>query len=256
MNWDKIERLTAQVLQLEPAARLSRQQLNHVMVSAHSTMIEGSRVTVQSAFDFLVGDEAKVDKSLPWDGYDMLADHAQALDLALQWADERRLPTPQLLQELAGTVMRTTGLRTNSILGSTDAARGDFRIDKVSIMGASSFPNAQKVPALVQQLTAQLQQRMRQATTLQDQLHISFDAHQQLVSIHPFNDGNGRTSRLLMNYIQHYFGQPLTVVFREDKAEYFAVLESSRQTEDLTGFRAFMLEQHAKSLAHQLSNSI
>ncbi|TGE03305.1 Fic family protein [Hymenobacter fodinae] len=252
MSWSEIERLTALVQQLPPADRLSRQLLNHVMVSAHSTMIEGSRVTVQSAFDFLVGDEAKIDPTLPWDGYDMLADHAQALDLALLWAEQRRMLTPALLQEIAGAVMRTTGLQTNSIMGRTDAARGDFRLDKVSIMGASSFPNAQKVPVLVQQLTQQLQHRMLQASTLSEQLDISFDAHQQLVSIHPFNDGNGRTSRLLMNYIQHYFGQPLTVVFREDKAEYFAALEQSRQTDDLTIFREFMLHQHHKSLAHQL----
>lgn len=252
MSWHEIERLTTLVQQLPAADRLSRQQLNHVMVSAHSTMIEGSRVTVQSAFNFLIGDEAKIDQSLPWDGYDMLADHAQALDLALKWADERRLPSPELLQELAGAVMLTTGLHTNSILGSTDAARGDFRVDKVSIMGASSFPNAQKVPTLVAQLTQQLRQRMGTAVTLEDQLHIAFDAHQQLVSIHPFNDGNGRTSRLLMNYIQHYFGQPLTVVFREDKATYFAALENSRRKDDLIIFREFMQLQHIKSLEHQL----
>lgn len=36
----------------------------------------------------------------------MLADHAQALDLALQWADEKHLPSVHLLQELAGAVMR------------------------------------------------------------------------------------------------------------------------------------------------------
>ncbi|WP_019949658.1 Fic family protein [Hymenobacter aerophilus] len=251
-EWNEIERLTALVQQLPEADRLSRQQLSQVMVSAHSTMIEGSRVTVQSAFDFLVREEAVIDPTLPWDGYDMLADHAQALDLALRWADERRPLSSQLLQELAGTVMRTTGLRTNSILGSTDAARGDFRIDKVSIMGASSFPNAQKVPTLVDQLTQQLRQRMATAATLQDQLHIAFDAHQQLVSIHPFNDGNGRTSRLLMNFIQHYFGQPLTVVFREDKKEYFAALENSRRTENLDVFRNFMETQHSKSLKRQL----
>ena len=251
-EWNEIERLTALVQQLPEADRLSRQQLSQVMVSAHSTMIEGSRVTVQSAFDFLVREEAVIDPTLPWDGYDMLADHAQALDLALRWADERRPISSQLLQELAGTVMRTTGLRTNSILGSTDAARGDFRVDKVSIMGASSFPNAQKVPTLVEQLTRQLRQRMATAATLQDQLHIAFDAHQQLVSIHPFNDGNGRTSRLLMNFIQHYFGQPLTVVFREDKKEYFTALENSRRTEDLKVFRNFMETQHIKSLKHQL----
>lgn len=213
-------------------------------------MIEGSRVTVQSAFDFLVDDAAWVDQSLPWGGYDMLADHAQSLALALQWAMERRLPTPALLQELAGAVMRSTGLRTNSILGSTDAARGDFRLDKVSIMGASSFSNAQKVPALVQQLTAELRQRVQLARTLPEQLLISFGARQQLVSIHPFNDGNGRTSRLLMNFIQHYFGQPLTVVFREDKAEYCAALEASRRADGLTVFREFMVAQHGKSLQH------
>ncbi|MCB2380481.1 Fic family protein [Hymenobacter sp. BT635] len=252
MSWSEIERLTALVQQIEASERLSRQQLNHVLVSAHSTMIEGSRVTVQSAFDFLVGDEAKVDPRLPWDGYDMLADHAQALDLALRWADERRLPSVHLLQELAGAVMRTTGLQTNSILGTTDAARGDFRLDKVSILGASSFPNAQKVPALVEQLTQQLREQMKQAATLQEQLTLAFDAHQQLVSIHPFNDGNGRTSRLLMNYIQHYYGQPLTVVFREYKAAYFSALEVSRQTQDLTQFRVFMQAQHIKSLEHQL----
>ncbi|WP_139926234.1 Fic family protein [Hymenobacter sp. DG01] len=254
-EWEEIERLTALVNQLPEADRLSRQQLNHVLVSAHSTMIEGSRVTVQSAFDFLVKEEAVIDPTLPWDGYDMLADHAQALDMALQWADEKRPVSVQLLQEMAGAVMRTTGLRTNSILGSTDAARGDFRVDKVSIMGASSFPNAQKVPAMVEQLTQRLRQRMNTATTLQDQLYIAFDAHQQLVSIHPFNDGNGRTSRLLMNYIQQYFGQPLTVVFREDKREYFAALEASRQSEDLDVFRIFMVSQHIKSLNHYFLSS-
>jgi|GEM_PF-5693303 len=65
MSWSEIEHLTALVQQIEPAGRLSRQQLDHVLVSAHSTMIEGSRVTVQSAFDFLVGNEAKVDPRLP-----------------------------------------------------------------------------------------------------------------------------------------------------------------------------------------------
>lgn len=115
-EWEEIERLTALVHQLPEADRLSRQQLNHVLVSAHSTMIEGSRVTVQSAFDFLVKEEAVIDPTLPWDGYDMLADHAQALDMALKWADEKRPVSVQLLQELAGAVMRTTGLRTSSII--------------------------------------------------------------------------------------------------------------------------------------------
>jgi Fic family protein len=253
MSWQEIARLTAQVQQLPLAERLSRQQLNHVLVSTHSTMIEGSRVTVQPALDFLIGDHARLDKSLPWDGYDMLVDHARALDLALHRAEARQLPSVALVQELAGAIMRTTGKRTNSILGTTDAARGDFRRDKVSILGATSFPNAQKVGSLVEQLLQHLREQIPLATTLPEQLTLSFDAHQQLVSIHPFNDGNGRTARLLMNYVQHYFNQPLTVVFREDKRTYFDALEESRRSDDLTPFRKFMQGQHYKSLLQQLS---
>lgn len=253
MSWDEIERLTVLVKQLPMAERLSRQQLNHVLVSAHSTMIEGSRVTIQPALDFLTGDQARVGERLPWDSYDMLADHARALNLTLQRAEARQLPSVVLMQEIAGAVMRTTGKRTTSILGTTDASKGDFRRDKVSILGATSFPNAQKVGQLVEHLMQKLREQMPLAHTLPAQLTLSFDTHQQLVSIHPFNDGNGRTARLLMSYVQHYYGQPLTIVFREDKRAYFDALEQSRRTDDLTIFQEFMQNQHHKSLLQQLA---
>ena len=113
-----------------------------MLVSAHSTMIEGSRVTIQPALDFLTGEPARVSERLPWDSYDMLADHARALELVLERASSRQLPTVALVQQIAAAVMRSTGKRTTSILGTTDAARGDFRLGKVSILGATSFPNA------------------------------------------------------------------------------------------------------------------
>jgi Fic family protein len=253
MSWLEIERLTALVRQLPLAERLSRQQLNQVLVSAHSTMIEGSRVTIAPALDFLTGKQARVGEHLPWDSYDMLADHARALEVTLQRAEERRPPSVALVQELAGAVMRTTGKRTTSILGTTDASKGDFRRDKVSILGATSFPNAQKVGQLVEHLMQQLREQLPLAQTLPEQLTLSFDAHQQLVSIHPFNDGNGRTARLLMSYVQQYYSQPLTIVFREDKRAYFDALEQSRRTGDLTLFQEFMQNQHHKSLLQQLA---
>jgi hypothetical protein len=48
MTWAEIEQLPA-------GQQQTSQQLSQVMVSAHSTMIEGSRVTVLEAFDFLLG---------------------------------------------------------------------------------------------------------------------------------------------------------------------------------------------------------
>ena len=84
------------------------------------------------------------------------------------------------------------------------------------------------------------------------QLALAFDAHFELVSIHPFYDGNGWTSRLLMNFIQQYFGLPLTIVFSEDKAEYFDALEAARDKEDQAIFRKFMFGQFEKQLEQEI----
>lgn len=52
MTWAEIERPMQQVQQLPSSQQQTSQQLSQVMVSAHSTMIEGSRVTVLEALDF------------------------------------------------------------------------------------------------------------------------------------------------------------------------------------------------------------
>lgn len=255
MTWAEITHLTQQVQQLAPSQQQTSQQLSQVMVSAHSTMIEGSRVTVLEALDFLLGEAPALGSGKPLEGYDMLADHARALDLVLTRADAQQLPGPTFLRELAAAVMHSTGRVTHTALGTVDPAQGDLRRNNVFIAGATSFPNAQKVPALVAAFMKELRERMPATVTLRAQLELAFEAHQRLVSIHPFNDGNGRTSRLLMNYVQRYYGQPLTIVFREDRQVYFDVLEQSRVAEDLTVFSQFMLGQHGKSLAYQLATA-
>lgn len=253
MTWTEIEHLTRRVQQLPLAQQQTSQQLSQVMVSAHSTMIEGSRVTVLEAIDFLLGEAPALGLGRPLEGYNMLEDHALALDLALARADAQQLPGPTFLRKLAAAVMHSTGRVTNTALGTVDPTQGDLRRNNVFITGATSFPNAQKVPALVANLIGELRKRMPAAATLREQLELAFEAHQRLVSIHPFNDGNGRTSRLLMNYVQRYYGQPLTIVFREDRQAYFEALEQSRVAEDLSVFIAFMLAQHGKSLTYQLT---
>ena len=254
MTWAEIEQLTYQVQQL-PAGQQTSQQCSQVMVSAHSTMMEGSRVTVLEAFDFLLGVAPTLGPGKPLAGYDMLGDHACALDLTLRRADAQHLPSPTLLRELAAAVMQSTGRATNTALDTVDPTQGDLRRGNVFIGGASSFPNAQKVPALVATLTGELREWIPVAVTLREQLALAFEAHQRLVSIHPFNDGNGRTARLLMNYVQRYYGQPLTIVFREERRAYFAALEQSRVADDLGAFFDFMRDQHGKSLTYQLTAS-
>ena len=56
-------------------------------------------------------------------------------------------------------------------------------------------------------------------------LLIAAEFHYKFIRIHPFDDGNGRTARILMNFILMKFGYPPVIIKTEDKANYFAALQ-------------------------------
>lgn len=71
--------------------------------------------------------------------------------------------------------------------------------------------------------------------------------HYKFIRIHPFDDGNGRTVRILMNFILMKNGYPPVVVKTEDKANYFAAL---RQAD--AGLIEPFIEYIGKNLEHSL----
>ena len=60
--------------------------------------------------------------------------------------------------------------------------------------------------------------------------------HYRFVRIHPFDDGNGRMARLLMNMILIRHGYTVAMIRREGRDDYIDHLEKADQTEDLTEF--------------------
>jgi Fic family protein len=65
-------------------------------------------------------------------------------------------------------------------------------------------------------------------------------AHWGIGYIHPFFDGNGRTSRFIMNFLLVLGGFPWVVVRVEDRAEYLASLEVASVGHDFTPFAEFI----------------
>jgi len=237
--------------QLELHNVLDFEKFNQYAIVHHSTTIEGSTLTETEAQ--LLLDEGTTPKGKPLAHSLMNIDHLAALQLVVKWADQKEQLTSGLIQFMNARVMKQTGSVYNTALGTIDASTGAFRKGNVRA-GNSYFVNYDKVPDLVNRLCEALQDKLQITKDPQAQLFLSFDAHFDLITIHPFYDGNGRTSRLLMNFIQQYFGLPMGIVFKEDKAEYFDALIQTREQEDLSVFRNFMLQQYIRFLTPEIQH--
>ena len=206
----------------------------------HSTSIEGASLTEKETQ--LLLDENLTAKGKPIVHHDMQSDLYRALLLVIEKAHQKSVITPSLIKEITAKVMDNTGGIHNTIMGSFDSSKGDYRQYNVHA-GETRFVDYTKVPDLVEKYCDDVNGKLQSYSDPGEALLTSFDAHFNLVTIHPFGDGNGRASRLMMNYVQQFFNLPLAKVFKEDKAAYYKALVDARKKEDIAIFRKFMLAQ-------------
>ena len=83
---------------------------------------------------------------------------------------------------------------------------------------------------------------------------LSADMHEKLVTIHPFSDGNGRTSRLVMNLILLQNGFPITNISSQNELrdEYYKSLEVAQTEDNKELFYTFIARNVKESLIKYL----
>lgn len=69
-------------------------------------------------------------------------------------------------------------------------------------------------------------------------------SHLKFVTIHPFGDGNGRVSRLLMNYVLYHFGYPMFDIKYDGRVFYYMALEKSQTTNDDFPFLEWFMKRY------------
>ena len=220
----------------------------------HSTAIEGSTITElenQIMFDHGVSLKGKSIEE-----QSMNLDLKVAYEKAIELAKQHEPITVDMLISLSALVMKNTGKEYNTALGNFSSARGELRLLNVTAgVGGRSYMNYSKVPAKLAELCEQLNsERAKSSTMSVDELYqLTFDAHYNLVTIHPWADGNGRMARLVMNMLQFEFGLIPTKILKEDKEEYIKALVATREYDNLNIFRGFMTSMMEQNLQNEIA---
>lgn len=222
-------------------------------IITHSTAIEGSTVTE-------IENQLLFDEGITAPGR-TLQEQMMNLDLKAAYEEAQRLAdshipySVDMLCRLSAIVMKNTGGTYNTPLGSFSAAEGELRkVNVTAGFGGRSYLPYEKVPQALADFCRWLNTE-RTTMPKNDILaayRLSFLAHYRLVSIHPWADGNGRMSRLVMNMLQWEFGLIPVKVFKEQKAEYIQALNDTRDQQDESIFPNVMLRMHNTNLLSEI----
>jgi Fic family protein len=100
--------------------------------------------------------------------------------------------------------------------------QGAYRDSQVGISGSEwKPPKPQEVPKQVKELCTDFSARKKKLHPVE----LAAWAHNRFVQIHPFTDGNGRTARLILNWILMKSRFPPIIIYVKNKQEYYSMIE-------------------------------
>ncbi len=161
--------------------------------------------------------------------------HAEALDYIKTLVHKKREDiSEQTILDIHGFIL--------SKIEEDNAGR--YRTTHARLTGSTAIlPNPVRIPDLMKDFIKWLVRGNSDHI-----IKIAADAHFKLVSIHPFSDGNGRTSRLLMNLLLMQEGYPPAIIRKEERLSYINSLEKGQTGGDLNDFHNLILEAVDRSL--------
>ncbi|NBP06215.1 MAG: helix-turn-helix domain-containing protein [Bacteroidetes bacterium] len=204
----------------------------------HSNRIEGNTLTLQET-------ELVINHGITVSGKSMrehleAINHYEAIALIQEFIADKRPLTERFLLDIHALVLR----------GIDKENAGRYRDVQVRIGGSTHIPpNALVVPQKMEALFEWYYKNQHMHPVL-----LSAEMHERLVSIHPFIDGNGRTSRLLMNLIllQHGFVIANLRGDREHRFRYYDCLENAR-ADDKESFLMLIAETELRCIKEYVS---
>jgi Fic family protein len=156
-------------------------------------------------------------------------DHYEAIGYMRDLARQNTALTELDMGNLHALVMK----RSAPDIAGRYAASGRYANTDV---GRREFPRPADVPALMHDFAVWLHAAPASPET-------AFAAHRRMVAIHPFDDGNGRSARLLMNLVLIRGGYPPAAVRPEHRLAYLSALQKKQAGRGDEDFRRLLYER-------------
>lgn len=221
------EWLSLQPLKPEDKSRLDRKFM--LEFNYNSNHIEGNTLTYgQTELLLLFG--KVVDEANMKDLEEMKA-HNVCLKMIQEEADDKNHPlTETFIRQLHHTLLREDYTMYRQLPDGTTTSyvihAGVYKTRPNSVITVTGerfeYASPEETPALMTDLVEWYNIEEQKAELSPIELAAVF--HYRYIRIHPFEDGNGRIARLLVNYILTRHGYPMLVVRSKDKSNYLTAL--------------------------------
>ncbi len=239
MDYAKLLRLKEQLR--EKQARLPKEALKsfddsfNIEYAHNSTAIEGNTLT-------LIQTKAIIEDGLSVGGKELreiyeVTNHAKAFAYVKKLVAQGKVLDEAIVKDIHALLME------NILIG------GVYRNVEVRITGAGHKPPA---PGEMYRQIKNFFADLPYKTDL-NAIELAAWTHAEFVKIHPFTDGNGRTSRMIMNYqlmLQEFL--PVSIA-KENRLEYFDALEAYAVNGDLVPFSEMIAALEEQRLEEYLS---
>ncbi|HHU37636.1 MAG TPA: Fic family protein [Treponema sp.] len=210
-----IEGKKRQLDKLRPLPKAIVQKLNEQFIiewTYNSNAIEGNTLSLQETELVLNRGLTIGNKSLK-EHFEAL-NHKECIEVIEKFVEKKKELNIDFIKEIHSIILKNID----------DYQAGVFRRTNVRILGAVHIPPvATKIERLINEF---LEWYYSNKYTLSIP-ELAAWIHYKFVCIHPFIDGNGRTSRLLMNLVLLQNSYPPAVILNVDRKKYYRVLRQA-----------------------------
>ena len=201
----------------------------------HSNHLEGNTLTYGETKVLLETGNAVTGTTKPIRDYDEIRGHDKGIDIVRDLAKNNIPITEAIIRELHKTILPTQyWIPAETIDGKPTKrpiAIGEYKKLPNHVRTAEGkifkFASPGDVGPMMTELVNDIRGTEIELSNISELLLTAAEFHYKFVIIHPFDDGNGRIARLLLNYFFLKNNYPPIIIKAEDKKSYFATLEAS-----------------------------